>query len=427
MDFGVLPPEVVSARIYAGPGGASLAAAARGWSTLAAELSAAVREFDAVISTLTGDGWSGAAAEAMAARAVAYSTWLTVTAGSAEQAAGRCAAAASAFAEVFAAVVPPPVIAANRSALGSLLASNTFGQNGAAIAALESGYSAMWAQDQLAMSRYAARSVSAVTVPAFTRPPGGAGGIGPGQFAAGAHLAAGGGHEQLANLLNAIPQALGQLGSSPGLPGAPLAGGIEPLQGAALPSLSNLVSPVEAVARSVLPANDTNISILYGQGQFGRNLNFDLDAAEARATAATNTTSRSGGRSIVAGSVGDATTVGRLTVPTKWAELAPAGPGAMVLAAAETPVAGIAAGAPAGLVADMMLAGLAGGAIASAAAPDGPATDPNRLQRLAGELTGEAQVRHWHAGADPAQLFGELARQPGVHTVHLDPQRPRRG
>ncbi|MCV7310668.1 PPE domain-containing protein, partial [Mycobacterium paraffinicum] len=37
-DFGALPPEVNSARIYAGPGSGSLMTAASAWNAIAAEL-----------------------------------------------------------------------------------------------------------------------------------------------------------------------------------------------------------------------------------------------------------------------------------------------------------------------------------------------------------------------------------------------------
>ena len=52
--------------------------------------------------------------------------------------------------------VPPPVIAANRTQLMSLTATNFFGQNTPAIAATEAQYSEMWAQDAAAMYGYAA-------------------------------------------------------------------------------------------------------------------------------------------------------------------------------------------------------------------------------------------------------------------------------
>ena len=58
MDFGALPPEFNSARMYAGPGTESMLAAAAGWNGLAAELRSAASSYGSVISALTdGPGW----------------------------------------------------------------------------------------------------------------------------------------------------------------------------------------------------------------------------------------------------------------------------------------------------------------------------------------------------------------------------------
>lgn len=53
IDFGALPPEVNSARMYAGPGPLSLTAAAVAWDALAAELHAAASCYRSVIAGLT--------------------------------------------------------------------------------------------------------------------------------------------------------------------------------------------------------------------------------------------------------------------------------------------------------------------------------------------------------------------------------------
>ena len=66
--------------------------------------------------------------------------------------------------------VPPPVIAANRSLLAALVATNFFGQNTPAIAATEIQYAEMWAQDAVAMYGYAASSASATTLSPFQQP-----------------------------------------------------------------------------------------------------------------------------------------------------------------------------------------------------------------------------------------------------------------
>lgn len=50
MDFGALPPEVNSGRMYSGPGSAPMAAAATAWNSLAVELSSAARGYEAVVT-----------------------------------------------------------------------------------------------------------------------------------------------------------------------------------------------------------------------------------------------------------------------------------------------------------------------------------------------------------------------------------------
>ena len=68
--------------------------------------------------------------------------------------------------------VSPPVIAANRTQLASLTATNIFGQNTPAIAANEAQYGEMWAQDATAMYGYAANSAATTAkVTPFTAAP----------------------------------------------------------------------------------------------------------------------------------------------------------------------------------------------------------------------------------------------------------------
>ncbi|HEU0191955.1 MAG TPA: PPE domain-containing protein, partial [Mycobacterium sp.] len=45
MDFGVLPPEVNSGRMYAGPGSGPMMAAAAAWDELAGELESAASSY----------------------------------------------------------------------------------------------------------------------------------------------------------------------------------------------------------------------------------------------------------------------------------------------------------------------------------------------------------------------------------------------
>lgn len=50
MDFGVLPPEINSGRMYAGPGSGPMLAAAAAWDGLATELQSTAADYGSVIS-----------------------------------------------------------------------------------------------------------------------------------------------------------------------------------------------------------------------------------------------------------------------------------------------------------------------------------------------------------------------------------------
>ena len=162
LDFGALPPEINSGRIYAGPGSGPLMVAAAAWDELAAELGTATSGYNSVIDELTG-GPMRAKASGLA--------WLGAAAAQAEEAATQARAAAAAFEAAFSMTVPPPVIAANRVLLAALTATNFFGQNTAAIAATEAQYVEMWAQDAAAMYSYAGSSALASELTRFTAPP----------------------------------------------------------------------------------------------------------------------------------------------------------------------------------------------------------------------------------------------------------------
>jgi PPE-repeat protein len=170
MDFGALPPEINSGRMYSGPGSAPMLAAAAGWDQLSGELYSAAASYSSVISGLTGGSWKGPASASMAAAAATYVAWMAAAATQAEQAATQARAAASAFESAFAATVPPPLIAANRAQLAMLVATNFLGINTPAIMATEVHYAEMWAQDAAAMYGYAGSSAAAATLTPFTPP-----------------------------------------------------------------------------------------------------------------------------------------------------------------------------------------------------------------------------------------------------------------
>ncbi|OBK10393.1 PPE family protein [Mycobacterium asiaticum] len=161
MDFGALPPEINSVLIYSGPGSAPMVSAASAWNGLAAELNSAALAYETVITQLTGEEWLGPASASMTEAATPYVAWISDTAGLAEQFASQASAAAAAYENAVAAMVPPQLVISNRLQLMQLLATNVFGQNTNAIAALEAQYGEMWAQDAATMYQYAASSSTA--------------------------------------------------------------------------------------------------------------------------------------------------------------------------------------------------------------------------------------------------------------------------
>lgn len=158
MDYGLLPPEINSTRLYAGPGSAPMRAAAQAWDTLSRGLYSTAAEFGCATGTMV---WTGPSAEAMRASAATYTAWMTATAGLANDTANQARAAVVAFETALAVTVPPSVVAANRALQQALVATNVLGLNAAAIAAAEAQYGKMWAQDAAAMYEYAASSATA--------------------------------------------------------------------------------------------------------------------------------------------------------------------------------------------------------------------------------------------------------------------------
>lgn len=179
-DFGALPPEINSLRMYTGAGAGPMMAAAAAFSSLADELSTTASASQSAISNLTGEEWIGPSSATMATAVEPYLAWMHTTAAQLQQAASQAMASAAAYEAAFAMTVPPPLIAANRAQLAALTATNVLGQNTAAIAATEAQYGEMWAQDAAAMYGYAAASAAAgklspLTSPAPTNNPGGLG------------------------------------------------------------------------------------------------------------------------------------------------------------------------------------------------------------------------------------------------------------
>jgi PPE-repeat protein len=379
MDFAMLPPEVNSARMYAGPGPGPMLAAASAWDGLAAELQSTAASYRAAISELTGGPWLGSSSASMAAAATPYLDWMTTTAGQAEQTATQARAAAAAYETAFTMTVPPTVIAANRSLLMTLIATNVLGQNTAAIAATEVQYAEMWAQDAAAMYGYAGSAAMASTLTPFAEPPPTTNPAGGAQQAAAQVTTSGG-----SQLMSAIPQALQGLATS--ATAAP-AGPVSDLLSAIAPALTAVAIPVGATS---IGSSATSISAgLTGvwTNFRGFSINADRDFASGRGPftgygpGAANLPNwfLNGQGSVAAPSdavpdtasagrgLGQANTVGRLSVPANWTvaapEIRPAAYTLPITAAAAAPEIG----GSGNLFSNMGLAGAAGGAVGSTA------------------------------------------------------------
>jgi PPE-repeat protein len=383
MDFAMLPPEVNSGRMYAGPGSGSMVAAATAWDGLAAELQSTAASYGTVISELSGASWLGPSSASMAAAAAPYVEWMTTAASQAEQTATQAKAAASAYEAAFAMTVPPGVIAANRTLLMTLIATNIFGQNTAAIAATETDYAEMWAQDAAAMYGYAGSSAAASTLTPFTSPP-------PTTNPAGAtDQAAAVGQSLMSNgpqVINAVPQALQGLASSAAA-GPPSASALSDLLTPISVALTALEIPIGTTS---VGASATGIAAAFtgvGTNFRGFLINADRDYAQGRGpytgygpgAAKLPEWFWSGQGSVAAPSdavpasvsagLGQANTVGRLSVPSAWTvaapEIRPAAFTLPITGAAAAPE--IAAGSSGNLFSNMGLAGAAGGAVGSSA------------------------------------------------------------
>jgi PPE-repeat protein len=306
-------------------------AAAAAWDGLAAELHSTAASYGSVITGLAV-GWQGPSSASMAAAVAPYTAWMSATAAQAEQTATQAKAAVAAYETAFAATVPPPIVAANRALLMSLIATNFLGQNTPAIAATEAHYAEMWAQDATAMFGYAGSSATASQVTPFTGPPQTTNPAGAGGQAAAVAQAVGTSAETdtqsvLTQLMSAVPQSLQSL-ASPALSLAPaaspsplsilgsLTGPFSPLSFASL-GLGGYLDSAEpyglASVGSAVAGLSQKVSALPAAGSGGL-LEGGLGSG-ARVVGST------GG---VSADIGRASLVGRLSVPQSWASAAPA-------------------------------------------------------------------------------------------------------
>jgi PPE-repeat protein len=408
IDFGALPPEINSARMYAGPGPGSMLAAAAAWNGLAAELHSAAASYGSVISELTSGSWVGPSSTAMEAAGAPYVTWMSATARQAELAATQAQAAAGAYETAFGMTVPLPVIAANRTQLASLVATNILGQNTPAIAATEAQYGEMWAQDAAAMYGYAASSAATTAkVTPFTAAPQTTNSAGlAAQGAAGAQAAGTstgtGVQSTLSQLVSAVPTALQNLASPSSAASTTITtpGGILSSSGFSLGNVAtSVIAEYAAMPEwigvngfgSVLgPLMGTSFGQLAAQSAAAAG---GAGAAGAGAAGATGAAAAqgalgsgfAGGLGGLAG-LGRAASVGALSVPQSWGWAATpqaAMLGGMPLASALPGVnVGATGGLPMAAGLPLMMGGLPRAAGVAAAAGVGGAVASKYLPRL---------------------------------------------
>jgi PPE-repeat protein len=323
LDFAVLPPEVNSARMYSGAGSGPMVAAASAWKGLAAELRSTALSYGSLLTELTNEEWLGPASAAMAAAAAPYVAWVSGTAAQAEQTAAQVEAAVAAYEVAYAATVSPAEIAANRSQLAALVATNILGQNALAIAATEAQYGQMWAQDAVAMYAYAGSSALATQLTAFTEPRQTASPNALTAQSAAVSQASGTQQSTLAQLISAVPSTLQGL-ANPAASTSLLGSVFSPSSGSATSGLSGLLNVISGSNGSafgqLLNANIWNTifsSGFYMPGNFlGTVSDFMGQGAQSAAQAAGD--AANGAADAVAGPLGDIGAMGK-SVSGGWA------------------------------------------------------------------------------------------------------------
>jgi PPE-repeat protein len=385
----------------------------------------------------------------MAAAVTPYLSWMQGTAAQAAETASQATAAASAYETAFAAHVPPEEIAANRSQLASLVATNIVGQNNAAIAATEVGYAEMWAQDALAMDTYAGSSAAASKLTPFTAAPQvtNSGGL-AGQAAAVAQATS-----------TSAGTAAQSIASTTASTGSPLLQWLADLSTDYTDTLNGLLnslfgptgastytalySAVKAPLGFTTGFNDAGLITNFPVSQFLKFTpapGFGLPPKEGLGGGLLGPWwGRGWLTSSVSADMGNAgTLVGKLSVPPSWATATPAiRTVAAALSAAGPDTVPAAAIAEAGMFSSMPAAGMLGSAIGAGAptvvANSGvrgrltPLKDlknkqsPEQLKRLVAQISEKPEsVQHHTVDQDGLDsLLEQLAKKPGIHAVHL--------
>ena len=457
MFYAAFPPEFNSGRMYNGPGSGSLRTAAVAWNGLASEIQSTVGGYSSTIDSLVSGPWVGPSSVAMLAAVAPYLSWMQAAAGTAGEAAAQATAAATAYETAFAAHVPPTEIAANRSQLASLVATNIFGQNTPAIASTEIQYAEMWVQDALAMDGYAGSSAAATKLTPFTAAPQTTSGAGLASQAAAVTQAAGtsaGSAQSILSSLSSLPNPVSWLLQE----GANLSksytdffnNAIDTLVGPTWAStLSQLYTAVHTPLGYTTEYNYIGLLINLPASQF---LKFaphpGLGTIPRDALGAGLGAGPHWGRGTLFGSVtpeahfGRGTLVGNLRVPPSWATATPAiRTVAAALSAAGPDAVPAAALGEGGLFSSMGLAGMLGSAM-GAGAPDvakagvrgrltplkdlKDSTSPEKLKRLVAQISEKPEsVQHHRVDQEGLDsLLEQLSKKPGIHAVHLSKGKP---
>jgi len=317
MTFAALPPEINSGRMYSGPGSGSMLAAATAWDELAADLHTTAICYESVISGLISGPWLGASSSRMAAATAPLMSWLHATADQAGQAAVQARSAVAAYESAYAMTVHPALIAANRTQLMTLMATNVLGQNTPAIAATEAQYGEMWAQDVAAMYGYAAASAAATSLTPFSPPPQTANPAGPAGLATAVTKA--GGAAAATEITTALEQLTSTVPSVLAMAGGSILEAPEWVEDLAM--VMNVLSTpffVSTTSAGLMTSFVSTVkSMVPMAGTVGAGL---LESVGPAATGALGPVSLTGA---VSAGLGKAASVGALSVPKAWAAAAP--------------------------------------------------------------------------------------------------------
>ncbi|OBH76130.1 hypothetical protein A5682_25260 [Mycobacterium mantenii] len=400
MDFAAMPPEVNSARMYAGAGVGSMVAATAAWDALAAELSSAAASYRAVLSELTSGSWAGPSSGAMVAAVAPYVAWMNTTAAQAQQAAGQLTSAVAAYEAAFAATVPPPQIEVNRALLASLVATNVLGQNTPAIATTEAQYAEMWAQDAAAMYGYAGASAAATRLTAFTSPPQTTNPSGEAMQAASVNqAAASSAGPSTQSALSVVPNTLQNLSSTPIATSSNLDPALGSLFDPPAGSPTGLNELTQNIGNWALVISGplftaSGITPLLG-GLYGLAMPTaaavagDVSPADAGLGTLVNSPGGTGvpGNAGVSAALGGSSAVGKLSVPQSWAE----GPAVRLAASASPlPAAGFGGVPPAEAASPGFFGGLPPvGSVVNAPRGEQSRTRSGSSQRVVPALPGE--------------------------------------